>query len=249
MLKSLRYEEPGLFAAAVMVLAGCVISLIRIVIVIVRFAQFDPALYDEDEMSHQGFYMLYNENTDFIERNIARYRFAQSPSYIKIMLYTVLVLFAVSFLIMYVKVCRESLVRMIPGILVLILMGCSIGIYVVRTLSRGETFGNVPNWALITSFILGLIALVVTGVFTLRDNFDLPVVNAKFFLISTLVCCLILPGLSYILFIVGMILFIFVMIKVANFLFDGVPGPKKVTIIDHETGKQFTTDKDNVKIE
>ena len=249
MFLTLKEEEPGLFVSTLMVIAGIIISAIRIVIVIVRFARFDPALYDKDEMSHQGFYMLYNENTDFIERNLARYRFAQSPSYIKIMLYAVLILFAVSFLIMYIKACRERFARLIPGIIFIILMPATIGTYVVRKTSRGETFGNVPNWMLITGFILGLIALVVMGIFALRDNFDLPVVNAKFFLISALVCCLILPGLSYILFIAGMLLFVFVVIKVTDFLSAGVPGPKKVTVIKHRTGETITVDEENLKIE
>jgi len=246
---SFKSKEPVLFTAAILVVVAILISVIRFVIVIVRYASFDPSLYDEEEMMIQGFVDLYSENADFTAKILSRYSFAQSPVYIRIMFYSVIILFALAFLIMYIKVCREWPAYTIPGILFILLMPSVISVYVVRTITRGGTFGNVPNWVLVTGFIIALIALVVMGYFTLEYNDDIPIVNAKFFLISASLCCLIIPGLSYILIIGGVLLGLFLLSKACDFVSLFFSGPSTVTIIDNETGESFTVDKDNVKFD
>ena len=246
-LKELLYEDRMLFGAAIATLAAIILSIVRFAVVAVRFFTFNPLEYDEEEMMRAGFYNLVREDLNAIDRFIARFGFAQSASWMWTVLYVVLILFAVAFLLIYIDACMGAKKGIIPGVLFAMLTPASAFILIQRRAGAVEALAGVPNWVFIVAIILGFIALVVAGYFAFRYNDEYAVVNAKFFLISMLICCVLLPGLSYILFIGGVLLGLFILFKVVS-LFSGPLISHTFTVTDHETGESATFSKDDVDV-
>ncbi len=239
-IRSMKDLDSRLFIAAVMIVFAGVFSFVRVVILLFRFICFDPEKIDIDDPIRQYYWALFNEEASFTNKYTSMLEYLQKPTYLKVIIVIVIFLHLVALIIMYFRCCKDNVLKIIPGITFLICFPTSVTMLVLKKVFQMERVSGIPDFPIYIVLVISIISLVITVVFAGQTD-DYPIANGKYFGISFLITCIIIPAITYILYTIGLIMLIAIVVKIlGSVILLPISSEHSYTVIDNDTGERNT---------
>jgi uncharacterized membrane protein len=111
---------------------------------------------------------------------------------------------------------------------------------VLKKVLQIERVSGIPDFLIYIVLVISIISLVITVVFAGQTD-DYPIANGKYFGMSFLITCIIIPAITSILYTIGLIMLIAIVVKILeSVILLPISSEHSYTVIDNDTGKRHT---------